>query len=131
MDISECHPKYVYVLCAQLWAWCKKEKKLPDEASLHLVWQSYVQDRMKRIRAELSHLSRGQLKALIWIALGNDKMITSKETQQKLELTGPTILHSVKVLEDEDYLERYEEEGYRLIDPMIKTILRMYYQNSI
>jgi hypothetical protein len=130
IKFTECHPKYVYTLCAQIWSYRKAYGLSVDSARVKKIWLDYVVDRSKKVRAELAHLSAGQLKLLIWIAQGHNTLMTSKETQKKLELTGPTLFHAFKILEEEDYVERLPDQSFRIIDPLIKSTLIAHYEGS-
>lgn len=112
---------------AQLWSQCKLAKQIPTQEMVSNLWVAYMQDRNKQIRADLLHLSQGQLKILIWIALGHTTGITSKIAQQNIGITSATISHSLKILEEQDYIEKLENNTYRIIDPIIKTSLTMHY----
>jgi hypothetical protein len=70
--------------------------------------------------------SQGQIKILSLMALNYTTEMTSQDPQSKLMMSSSAISQSLKHLEQEDYIERLEQGGYRIVDPMLKAILIEY-----
>ncbi|MEM1244589.1 MAG: ATP-binding protein [Pseudomonadota bacterium] len=121
LTLTERHPKYVYVLCAEVWLRC--DKKLPSVHEVQKAWYEFVLQKTKDIRLELSNRSHTQIKLLIEIAKGNAANLSAKENLMRLELTSSAIVQALKVLEQLDYIEQLDSGQYRIIDPVIKSTL--------
>lgn len=127
INITERHPETIYTLCADLWQYWKQQNGKPKKENVLQVWKQYLRDRLKQTRLALSATSPGQMKILISIATGHNKRLTGKETQKKLNLTSPSIVNALSVLESQDFIEKCEDGSYHLIDPVIKDTLVEYY----
>lgn len=128
VTITECHAEATYGLCANLWQHSQNLKQAPDALMVQTVWDMYVNDHLKQTRLALSGLSSGQIKMLILIASGVNKGLTGKEAQKKMNLTSPSIVAALNVLEAEDFIEKVEAGDYwRIIDPIIKSTLIVSY----
>lgn len=130
MILSECHPEATYALCGQLW-FSAENKKILTKHDVQKAWQDYVTKHLKQTRQILSANSSGQLKMLILIASGIIKKLTGKESQSKLNLTGPSITKALQALESEDLIEKNPDGSYRIIDPIIKTTLLAFYSDYL
>jgi AAA+ ATPase superfamily predicted ATPase len=128
LQLSERHPRYVYLLCFEVWLRCGD--KLPTEKDVTLAWHEYVLHKYKDVRAELTNRSRSQIKLLTEIATGHNAALSSAENQLRLGLTSSVIVQALKVLEEHDYIERTDKGGYRLIDPLIRSALLYAYSRK-
>ena len=118
LSLTECHPRYVYAFCFEIWV--KFEAKPPTLQEIKTTWQDYVNLNQKDIREILSARTHTQRKLLETIALGNDQKLSTYENQQRLQLTSSSIVQALKVLEQQDFIEKTPSGNYRLIDPLIK-----------
>lgn len=123
LSLSDRHPKRVYNLCFQIWGLAPKTitEKMVEKA-----WNIFIESRVSDVRFRLGHLSLGQLKVLTLIASEFDKPLTGREAQTELSLSGSSIIAALQVLEDEAYLERAENNQWKIIDPLFKDVLRKY-----
>lgn len=129
IELTECHPHYVYVLCNYVWQnFPDQEPKVGDVIKC---WQDYINELLKEIRAELYKLSPGQLKVLIAIGLGAHKELTGKKAQKQLNLTSGAIVYALRVLEDMDYIEELQDHVFRIVNPAIRSTLEMFYKDSV
>jgi len=127
IEVTECHPRYVYNLCMFLWEHCVQLKKKIAERDIDIVWTMLIEDRLKDTREILSAKSKGQIKILSLIALGYNKEITGQLAQGKLAMSGSAISQSLKILEKEDYIEKIlPDTSYRIIDPLLRSTLAKY-----
>lgn len=121
LALSECHPKYVYLLCGELWL--RALEKPPTVKKVQDTWEELIRQKTKDIRMELIHRPPTQLKLMQEIARGNNKNLSGKNQMLKLNMTSSSIVQALKVLEELDYVEKLETGEYRLIDPLIKGCL--------
>lgn len=128
MELTAGHPHYVYVLCSYIWRNCRRQS--PTITNVAMCWEKYINEMLKETRAELSQLSVGQLKLLVTIALGANKELTGKEIQHKLNLTSAAIVYALNALEKMDYIERYGDNCFRIINPVIHTTTVMFYSEG-
>lgn len=125
IQTTECHPNIVYILSSFVWQ--KFPDKQPGIGDIILCWNKYVQELTKEVREELSVLSTAPLRVLIAIAFGITSEITSKETLQKLKLTSGGVIYALKILEAGDYIEKRGPKNYRIINPVVKSVLQTSY----
>ncbi|MFO1259200.1 MAG: hypothetical protein U1E78_12430 [Gammaproteobacteria bacterium] len=122
--LTERHPFYVNNLCSRLW-----QSSLimpPTSNDIEEFWHEYlVEERLETAR-ELSNLSTGQRKVLMAMAAGYSKRFTGKTFQKLVNMTGPSVLEALQILEQKDYIERQIDQ-YKIIDPLIKTSLNLYF----
>jgi len=131
IDCTECHPEYVYMLCANVWQQSSLKNNSPAKKDVANAWDLYVKEHLKQTRIMLSNLSAGQLKILILIALGYNREMTGKVIQKKINITSPSIVAALNVLENQDMIEKNEDGSYRAIDPAVKTTLVNYYRDDL
>lgn len=123
IQVTECHPRYMYILCSCLWDHCSHPQRSPELHDVEDTWKMIVNDKVKDIREMLSRRASGQIKILSLIAAGYHKEITSQLAQIKVNMSGSAITQSAKILIQEDYIEKTTEGLYRIIDPLLKTVL--------
>lgn len=123
--LTEWHSYYVNLLCSRLWRF----DSLPTKNRILKVWEELVQiDRVDVIKA-LNSLSVGQQKILIEIALGCQSKLTGKEFLHKVKMSSSSVIEGLAVLEQQDYIEKRAGE-YKLIDPLIKSAIKVHYANG-
>lgn len=127
---SERHPYYVNALCNGLWKIYEQKSLPPDVSAVKKIWQEYIYTERTRISRELTHLSFGQRKILTTIAFGHTTEVTGKNFLQKVGITGPSVISALDVLEENDLIGRKEDGSYFIIDPLMKTSLQFFYQDS-
>lgn len=126
IDITDCHPRYIYNICMCLWEHCTPQKKSPTITEVNDVWSMMINDHLKDIREILAKRATGQIKILSLISLGYNKEITGQLAQSKLGMSGSAIVQSLKILEHDDYIEKLKDSSYRIIDPLLKATLIEY-----
>lgn len=125
--LTERHPYYMNVLCDKVWTY--SGKKLPTIEVINIVWEEYILQEESKIAKDLSSLNTSQKKILIAISQGISKDLTSKDILRKFNLTSAAIIKSLKLLEEQDYVGRYKNGEYFIIDPLIKASLIKFYPN--
>lgn len=125
IDLSERHPRRIYNLCLYFWRLMESRKKEPDETSVLEAWNKLILSEAKGMRYFLSKLNNSQLKVLAYLSLKANKELTSKEAQGITDLSASAISKALQNLE-EDLIERHEENGYHIIDPLIKGVITLY-----
>ena len=123
--LTERHPFYMNSLCFHLWDTDINQPPSPDEVKI--CWNKMIVEERREIMRELSSLSSGQKKVLIAIAEGNTKEFTGKIFLKKADIAGSSVTEALQILEQKDYIEKRESDGYRLIDPLIAAALRLYF----
>lgn len=122
LQLSDRHPRYVYVLATEVWLRCTKQ--LPTVHDVEVAWHEYIEQKNKDVRLELSSRTQPQMKLLTEISMGKNSNLSGKESLLQLELTSSTVVQALKVLESLDYIERASTGEYRMINPMIKDVIR-------
>jgi len=126
LEITECHARYVYYLCMKLWEQAALSKNIPTVEDVINVWQSIIQERLKDTRELLLKRAPGQIKILSLLSFGYTQVLSGRVAQSKLEMSGSAIVQALKILEEDDYIEKTEEGTYQIIDPLLKSILSQY-----
>lgn len=80
-----------------------------------------------KIAKDLSSLNTSQKKILISISQGITKELTSKTILHKFNLTSAAVTKSLKLLEEQDYINRNKSNEYFIVDPLIKASLIQFY----
>lgn len=128
--VTERHPYYVNALCNSLWKIYEQKSQPPDVEAVKKQWEEYISTERTRISRELTHLSFGQRKILTTIAFGHTKELTGKNFLQIVGITGPSVITALQVLEENDLIGRKDDGSYFIIDPLMKTSLQYFYQDS-
>ena len=123
-ELTERHPYYVNNLCLRLWESALKQP--PSASQVEATWLDYAKEERLEVARELSGLSTGQRKILIEIAAGFTTKITGKEFLKKVNMTSSSVTELLQNLEQKDYIEKHAKE-YSLIDPLVKTMLNVYF----
>ena len=126
--LTQCHPFYVNGLCRRVLESSNKQPPAQDEISIY--WNSMVKEERQELARELSSLSSGQRKILVTISNGNNRELTGKFFLQKVNMTSSSISEALKVLEQNDYLEKREDSTYHFIDPLLASALKLYFSDD-
>lgn len=126
IELTECHPRYVYSLCMYCWDHCLNFKKGPNVDSVIAVWELMLSERVKDFKEMLQKRAQGQIKILSLMSMGYNQELSGQRLQSKLMLSSSAITQALKILEEDDYIERLVEGGYSIIDPMLKATLLHY-----
>lgn len=116
---SECHPYYFNAICEKLFA----EEDMPSEINVNQIWGYLISTKKKDILQETKFLNITHKKVLVAIAHGIDHGLTSQKFLSQSELSGASVVRALEMLEDEDFIEKVND-CYRLIDPLLKSILK-------
>ncbi len=119
------YPYYVNVLCDKIWSSC--EDKPPTQSVVSSLWHEYILQEKSKIAKELGSLNMSQKKLLIAISQGVTKGLTSASELHKLNFSSGAVIKSLKLLEEQDYINRDKSGGYFLVDPLIKASLMLFY----
>ena len=120
MNLSNRHPYYVNYLCDVIWEECDK---LPTVVQVEKAWAIVVDEEWSDAIKEIGALSLNQRKILRFIATQPANNISSHDTCVALALPSSTILTAVAVLIDGDYIELDEIKQYKIINPLLHSVL--------
>lgn len=123
--LTERHPYYMNVLCDKLWINCGES--IPTVKDVVTLWKNYILQEQSKIAKDLSNLNTSQKKLLVAIAQGLSKDLSGKKALQQFNLTSASVIKSLKLLEQQDYLSRCKDGGYFIVDPLIKGALILFY----
>jgi len=123
--LTERHPYYMNVLCDKILSYC--ENRAPSTIDVTQLWQDYIFQEKSKTAKDLSSLSTSQKKLLIVISKGATKDLTSKITLHELDFSSAAIIKSLRLLEEEDYINRNIHGEYFMVDPLIKSSLILFY----
>lgn len=120
-ELSESHSYYVNKLCSLLW----QGNKAPSESDVVSTWHSFVLENKSSVERELSLISINQRKLLIFLSNQNQtKELFSKKTTQQMDLTSSSVQRAVAQLIEKDYVYIDGDKSYRVLDPLINSVLR-------
>lgn len=120
-ELSESHSYYVNKLCSLLW----QGSKVPSESDIVSTWHCFVLENKSSVERELSLISINQRKLLIFLSNQNQtKELFSKKTTQQMDLTSSSVQRAVAQLIEKDYVYIDGDKSYRVLDPLIKSVLR-------
>jgi len=95
--------------------------QLCDRINLECIASKYYQTYLNKVAQE----TWGQvLKEEVFAKI---KELTGKKTQHKLNLTSAAIAYILNALEKMDYIERFEGNCFRIINPLIRSTLVRFY----
>jgi AAA+ ATPase superfamily predicted ATPase len=120
LDITECHPYYVNVLCHKILS-----KNITSIASKEVeeIWHYYATAERSNITNEIDLLSANQSKMLIAMAkYGDEFSPSSKEFLSLTKFSNSSALQSLKTLIKRDYIQGNEHGKFTIVDPLIKYI---------
>jgi hypothetical protein len=120
LELTECHPYYVNLLCSKLWL----AQHPPLATDVVQCWKKCALEHKSQIENELFLLSINQRKLLLSLASnGPEKHPNSKQFLKKTNLSQTSLLQSLAVLIEKDYIYCDQEGSYRLRDPLILYLL--------
>lgn len=128
ITLTERHPFYMNSLCLKLWE--SNLKGLPTAIDIKNSWYKLITEERQEIAKELSMLSPSQRKILLAISRGTNKELTGKEMIKSMNLSGASISKALKLLIQLDYVEKLENGEYHLIDPLISSALKLYFDDE-
>jgi uncharacterized protein len=117
--LTEHHAYYFNRLCQKLWAL----RHLPTASDAQQCWELLAEEEFSSVALELSALTKNQ--RIVLQTLAKHKATegpTSLGFLKMVELPHRSVLLAIEALEKTDLIARYED-GYRLLDPMMKHIL--------
>lgn len=119
-SLSELHPYYVNKLCSLLF----QLDNPPTEIKVIATWKQFVLENKSSIERELELLSINQRKILIYLA-AHDKLETlyGKKILQTINVTPSSIQRAILPLVQKDYVSHDSNNGYSILDPLMKAIL--------
>lgn len=120
MRLSHRHPYYVNYLCDILW---EENDQLPNVDNVKQAWALVVEEEWSDALKEIAALSLNQRKLLKFIATHNVITIANHETSSILHMPTSTITSAIETLIEKDYIETDEEKYYRIINPLLATVL--------
>lgn len=121
LTVTECHPYYVNALCSLLWF----RDSLPDEEAVAACWSQYVIDNKSYIEQELTLLATNQKRVLIFI--NEERYVTQpyhSKYSQRWGMSSASINRAIKALEKIDYVYRTQEGYYRVLNPLMASVLK-------
>ena len=129
--VTERHPYYMNVICNYLWGNHKNDSIPPASKFVMKYWKEYAQTEKFRVAREVSNLSFGQKNVLAAIANGFVFELTSRKFQQKVNLSGSSLVKILKNLEEGDFIGKKNDNTYFIIDPLLKFSLQLYYKEML
>ena len=117
---TQCHPYYTNKLCDLLWF----EDQAPSFDDVCQRWQIMVREGFSLVAGEITNLTRNQRVVLQMLA-EQDFVDSPNHTAfvGATKLAPSSILFALDSLMKQDFVERLEQ-GYRVIDPLLKYILQ-------
>lgn len=117
--LTQRHPYYVNRLC-----WLLSLEKEVTEKTVNTCWDNYVQGNRSIIESDLVHLTLNQRLLLLSIVRNKPtKTLHSKEHQETLSIPPGSISRAEKALLEKDYLYIDDEGFYRILDPLMLSVL--------
>ena len=127
-ELSESHSYYVNKLCSLLW----QKSEIPKEQDVVTTWRSFVLENKSSVERELSLISINQRKLLIYLSSQDQtKEIFSKKITQQIDLTSSSVQRALEPLVEKDYIYIDQDKSYRVLDPLIKSVLRTSSANEL
>lgn len=117
-NYTEFHPYYFNAICEKLFS----KTDLPIEQDVDNIWNFLVSTKKKDILYETKSLNIVHKKLLAAIAHGIDHGLTSQRFLSQAEVSGASVIRALEYLEEHDFIEKVSVR-YRLIDPLLKSIL--------
>lgn len=119
IENTENHPYYMNLLCSRLW----KESTV-TVLQVKKTWNSILMQERSQVAAELDLLSKNQRKLLTVLARTNGTATPrSREFEMAADMSGATITQALSFLEKRDYVFIDKNNYYRVLDPLIKSVL--------
>lgn len=119
LALTENHPYYVNLLCSKL-----SHKERFSHQVINECWAQCAREGKTQLERELGLLSFNQRKLYIGVAkIGKSKQLSARKTLETIGLTSASLLQSLKVLIEKDYITQDNEGYYKLLDPLYKYII--------
>lgn len=132
LQLTEKHTFYVNLLCSKVWRLHQPPKVLDVEKA----WGECCSDERRRIKAELEKLSKNQQELLKALAINPTSEPNGQQFLVQTGLAMSSIRQTISVLIEKDMifqvsqadelLPLFEVGQYRVLDPLIKYVLRSY-----
>lgn len=123
LKATERHPYYVNALCSRLWLYSSP----PDMKSVDRTWQIYALEEKSRIAYDLNQLSVNQRKMIIALAKQETRSISSQQFLRDHQLSSASSLQAADTLIERDYLYQDLQGFYRVLDPLLAYVVRLFY----
>jgi len=118
-QLTQRHPYYMNLLCSRL---CQMKKV--TSGSVEKTWFQYCLEERSNVANEIDLLSESQRKLLIALSRsGGTDAPRSVEFQTFSSMPGASITQALTVLEKKDYVYKTEEEYFKVLDPLIQSVL--------
>lgn len=121
-NVTEFHSYYINKLCSLLWQHLNpiKEKDVSD------TWNQYVLENKPGIERELSLLSVNQRKLMIYIANEEENVFKpfGKKHSNNWLMSSTSIHRAMEWLLEKDYIYIDHNKAYRILDPLMKSVLQ-------
>lgn len=125
ITLTQRHPFYINGLCRRILE--TDTPNVPDAEHIKSAWIEMVKEERQELAREMSALSHGQRKILVAVSNGNNNALTGKNFLQKVNMSGSSVVEALKLLEENDYLEKQEDGTYMFIDPLLLSAVQLYY----
>lgn len=102
----------------------EKYDKLPTIDKIKKAWSIVVEEERSDALKDISQLSLSQRKVSRFIATHDVSNILSQETCAKIILPSSTISSAVEALIEKDIIEIDNIRNYKIINPVIITVLQ-------
>jgi len=118
LELTECHPYYVNLLCFKVWL-----QKFPSVKTVISCWEQCVRENRSQIEKEVDLLSLNQKRLIIGISrYGATNQPTGKVFLNKLNMSSTSLSQALSTLINKDYTYKDELGYYRLLDPMLRYL---------
>lgn len=120
LELSECHPYYLNLLCDKLW----DQEALPSVKQVEEMWLVCLNDQKDKLIADLEPLNAIRIKVLTTIALRYVASPNGKEFLDATSLALGTVQKALQYLSGNDFI--YQEENSKqiqLVDPLLKLFI--------
>jgi len=117
--LTERHPYYLNLLCATLW----NQDTPPDSMQVERTWLRIVADKIKDAQIEYLPLSVIQKAICNQLAIEPEKQITGTHFATTIRQPVSSIQKAVKTLDKKSIIFFDDEQGWKLVDPVLKTYL--------
>jgi uncharacterized protein len=126
-SITELHPYYINLVCGRVYI---QIDKVPTKSDVQTIWTNYLNEEKSKTAMELAKLSLTQKKMMILIAHGQHKQLSSKKTTRSINSTSGTVVKALKSLIEKDYLFEDSSQGYRIVDPLVRSSIQSFFQTD-
>jgi DNA-binding transcriptional ArsR family regulator len=118
-SITERHPYYINKLCSLIW-----KGDYPTQTGIHTLWREYVLENKSVTERELELMSINQRKLLIYLAQNEaTKEPYSIHFTKELELSPGSLSRAISLLTEKDYIYVDKKGYYKILDPLLRSVL--------